>query len=97
MNDYRAAGQELQSQVLAAARKGQDRVQSTVKTVRAAADQIRPQLANLPTPAQLRERAPQFVAKLPTQLQTRLPKPEQFRGQALRSSPGTPGQSGASW
>jgi hypothetical protein len=87
MNDYRAAGQELQSQVLAAARKGQDRVNSTVKTVRAAADQIRPQLANLPkpnlpTPAQLRERAPQFVANLPTQLQTRLPKPEQFRAGA---------------
>ncbi|HEY3906474.1 MAG TPA: hypothetical protein VGM14_21370 [Streptosporangiaceae bacterium] len=87
MNDYRAAGQELQSQVLAAARKGQDRVNSTVKTVRAAADQIRPQLANLPmpnlpTPAQLRERAPQFVVKLPTQLQTRLPKPEQLRAGA---------------
>lgn len=97
MNDYRAAGQELQSQVLAAARKGQERVHSTVKTVRAAADQIRPQLANLPkpnlqmpnlprptllTPAQLRERAPEFVAKLPAQLQTRLPKPEQLRASA---------------
>jgi len=63
MNDYRAAGQELQNQVAAAARKGQERVHSTVKTMRAAADQIRPQLANLPmpnlpTPAQLRERAP---------------------------------------
>lgn len=87
MNDYRAAGQELQSQVLAAARKGQDRVNSTVRTVRAAADQIRPQLANLPkptlpSPAQLRERAPQLVSKLPTQLQTRLPKPEQLRASA---------------
>jgi len=91
MNDYRAAGQELQSQVLAAARKGQERVNSTVKTVRAAADQIRPQLANLPKPnlpsrAQLRERAPQLVTKLPaqlqTQLQTRLPKPEQLRASA---------------
>jgi hypothetical protein len=87
MNDYRAAGQELQSQVLAAARKGQERMNSTVKTVRAAADQIRPQLANLPkpnlpSPAQLRERAPQFVAQLPTQLQTRLPKPEQLRAGA---------------
>lgn len=90
MNDYRAAGQELHSQVLAAARKGQERVNSTVKTVRAAADQIRPQLANLPKPnlpsrAQLRERAPQ-LAKLPTQLQTqlqtRLPKPEQLRAGA---------------
>jgi hypothetical protein len=87
MNDYRAAGQELQSQVLAAARKGQDRVNSTVRTVRAAADQIRPQLANLPnlnlpSPAQLRERAPALVSKLPTQLQTRLPKPEQLRASA---------------
>ena len=89
MNDYRAAGQELQSQVMAAARKGQERVHSTVKTVRAAADQIRPQLAHLPkpnlsrpsslpSPAQLRERAPQLVTKL----QTRLPKPEQLRASA---------------
>jgi hypothetical protein len=93
MNDYRAAGQELQSQVMAAARKGQERVHSTVKTVRAAADQIRPQLANLPkpnlprpsslpSPAQLRERAPELVTKLPTRLQTKLPKPEQLRAGA---------------
>ena len=82
MNDYRAAGQELQSQVMAAARKGQERVHSTVKTVRAAADQIRPQFANLPSPAQLRERAPHLVSKLPTRLQTRLPKPEQLRASA---------------
>jgi len=72
MNDYRAAGQELHSQVLAAARKGQERVNTTVKTVRAAADQIRPQLANLPKPS-LPSRA---------QLQTRLPKPEQLRASA---------------
>lgn len=85
MNDYRAAGQELQGQVMAAARKGQERVHSTVKTMRAAADQIRPQLASLPkppTPGQLRERAPQLVAKLPARLQTRLPKPEQLRSGA---------------
>jgi hypothetical protein len=76
MNDYRAAGQELHSQVLAAARKGQERVNTTVKTVRAAADQIRPQLANLPKPS-LPSRA-----QLQTQLQTRLPKPEQLRASA---------------
>ncbi len=84
MNDYRAAGQELQGQVMAAARKGQQRVTSTVKNVTAAAQQIRPQLAGLPRPnlnltslnltalpgqAQLREKAPELATKL----QSRLP------------------------
>ena len=93
MNDYRAAGQELQSQVMAAARKGQERVHSTVKTVtgrrrpdQAAASQpaqaqpVPP--SSLPSQAQLRERAPQLVTKLPTRLQTRLPKPDQLRASA---------------
>ena len=101
MNDYRAAGQELPGQVLAAARKGQERVSRSVKT---AAQQIRPQLANLsrptfsvsalPSPAQLREKAPEFVAKLPGRLPARLqpmlpnrlpnrvPSPEQLRTSA---------------
>jgi hypothetical protein len=100
MNDYRAAGQELQGQVLAAARKGQERVTKSVKNMTTAAQQIRPQLANLsrppfnisalPSPAQLREKAPEFVAKLPaklppglqTRLQTRMPNPEQLRTSA---------------
>lgn len=92
MNDYRAAGQELQGQVLAAARKGQQRVASTVKNVTAAAQQIRPQLASLPKPtlnlsalpgqAQLREKAPAFVAKLPSTLQTKLPSPDQLKAGA---------------
>lgn len=76
----RAVGQELQDQFLGAARKGRERVTSTVKTVTATAQHIRPQLPNLPkpnlsrptlpTPAQLREKAPALVA--------RLPKPQQL-------------------
>lgn len=92
MNDYRAAGQELQGQVLAAARKGQQRVATTVKNVTAAAQQIRPQLASLPRPtlnlsalpgqAQLREKAPALVAKLPGNLQTKLPTADQLKAGA---------------
>src|SRR5579862_5405658 len=92
MNDYRAAGQELQGQVLAAARKGQQRVASTVKNVTAAAQHIRPQLANLPKPpvslsalpgqAQLREMGPALVAKLPSRLQPKLPTPDQLKAGA---------------
>lgn len=75
MIDTRAVGQELQGQVLDAARKGRERVTSTVKTVTATAQHIRPQLASLPrpsltmpalpTPGQLREKAPAVAAKLP--------------------------------
>jgi hypothetical protein len=92
MNDYRAAGQELQGQVLAAARKGQQRVASTVKNVTAVAQHIRPQLASLPKPtlnlsalpgqAQLREKAPALVAKLPGRLQTKLPTADQLKAGA---------------
>ncbi len=96
MNDRRAAGQELQSQVLAAARKGQRRMQSTVKNVTSAAQHIRPQLANLPKPtlnlssvpgqAHLRERAPELATKLhsrlPGTLQSRLPSPDQVKSSA---------------
>src|SRR5258708_19369296 len=49
MIDTRAMGQELQEQVLAAARKGQKRVTNTVKNVRATAQMIRPQLPSMPT------------------------------------------------
>lgn len=49
MMDTRAAGQELQEQVLAAARKGHRRVTNTVKNVTATAQMIRPQLPTLPT------------------------------------------------
>ena len=48
MIDTRAMGQELQEQVLAAARKGQKRVTTTVKNVRATAQMIRPQLPSMP-------------------------------------------------
>jgi hypothetical protein len=92
MNDYRAAGQELQGQVLAAARKGQQRVATTVKNVTAAAQQIRPQLASLPRPTlnlsalpgqtQLREKAPALVAKLPGNLQAKLPTADQLKASA---------------
>jgi len=50
MIDTRIVGQELQDQVLAAARKGQQRVHSTVKQVTATAAMIRPQLPSLPRP-----------------------------------------------
>jgi hypothetical protein len=92
MNDYRAAGQEFQDQVLAAARKGQQRVATTIKNVTAAAQQIRPQLSSLPKPtlnlsalpgqAQLREKAPALVAKLPGSLQTKLPTADQLKSGA---------------
>ena len=96
MNDYRATGQELQGQVLAVARKGQQRVATTVKNVTAAAQQIRPQLANLPrptlnisalpVPSQLREKAPELVAKLqsrlPAKLPTKLPTADEIKSGA---------------
>jgi hypothetical protein len=49
MIDTRAVGQELQEQVLAAARKGHRRVTTTMKNVTATAHMIRPQLPALPT------------------------------------------------
>src|SRR5665811_1143135 len=48
MIDTRAVGQELQDQVLAAARKGHRRVTNTVKNVTATAQMIRPQLPSMP-------------------------------------------------
>src|SRR5262245_19280129 len=48
MIDTRAKAQELQEQVLAAARKGQRRVTNTVKNVTATAQMIRPQLPSMP-------------------------------------------------
>jgi hypothetical protein len=96
MNDYRATGQELQDQVLAVARRSQQRVATTVKNVTAAAQQIRPQLANLPKPTlnlsalpgqtQIRDRASALVAelpnRLPTRLQTKLPTADQLKAGA---------------
>ncbi len=86
MTDTRATGQELQDQVLTAARKGRQRVTSTVKTVTATAQQIRPQLPKLPTvhielptPAELREKAPAFIAKLS--------HPDQLAGQLREKAP----------
>jgi hypothetical protein len=81
MIDTRTVGQELQDQVLDAARKGRERVTSTLKTVTETAQHIRPQFAHLPmpsltmptlpTPAQLREKVPGLAAKLPTPAQLR--------------------------
>src|ERR1022692_986272 len=92
MNDTRTVGQEIQDQVLAAARKGQQRVANTVKNVTATAQLIRPQLpslprptlntSGLPTPAQIREKAPQLVAMLPSTEQLRVGAHE-FAGQLL--------------
>jgi len=65
MNDNRAAAQELPGQVLAAARKGQERVTKSVKNMTT-------NFSSLPTPAQLREKAPDFMAKLPSRLPARL-------------------------
>lgn len=76
MIDTRAVGQELQDQVLTAARKGHRRVTGTVRTVTATAQQIRPQLPSLPRPTLnipslpkatgIRELAPALAAKLPS-------------------------------
>jgi hypothetical protein len=49
MIDTRAVGQELQEQVLAAARKGRRRVTTTARNVTATAQMIRPQLPAMPT------------------------------------------------
>jgi hypothetical protein len=67
-------------------------VASTVKNVTAAAQHIKPQLASLPKPtlnlsalpgqAQLREKAPALIAKLPVGLQTKLPTPDQLKAGA---------------
>ncbi len=86
MNDVRPAARELQDQVLAAAREGQKRVTRTVRNVTATAQQIRPQLPNLsdvhitvvrlPSPAQLRERAPELIGKLPKADQLRAMAPD---------------------
>jgi hypothetical protein len=86
MSNVRPLGRELQDQVLAAAREGQKRVNRTVRIVTATAQQIRPQLPSLPevhinvvklpSPAQLREKAPEFIAKLPSGGQLREKAPE---------------------
>jgi hypothetical protein len=48
MTDTRSVGQELQEQVLAAARNGRRRVTTTVRNARATAQMIRPQLPAMP-------------------------------------------------
>jgi len=48
MTDTRSVGQELQEQVLAAARNGRRRVTTTVRNARATAQMIRPQLPTMP-------------------------------------------------
>ena len=93
MNDHRAAGQELQSQVMAAARKGQQQAQQTVRQLTSAVQQLRPQLAKLPKPTmsvsgqgQIMQRAPELASKLharlPVQLQSRVPTPDQLKSSA---------------
>lgn len=101
MIDTRTVGQELQDQVRGAARKGRERVTSTVKTVTDTAQHIRPQLQNLPrpnltrpalvTPAQLREKAPALVAMLPSPQQLRSGA-EELAGHARAAALRTLGQ-----
>ena len=82
MIDTRAIGQELQDQLQSAARKGQQRVTTTARTVVATARMIRPQLPNLPrpTPATLKSALP-----TPEQIRSAFPTPEQIRS-ALSAS-----------
>jgi hypothetical protein len=94
MIDTRAIGQELQDQLQAAARKGQQRVTTTARTVVATARMIRPQLPNLPrpTPATLRSAFP-----TPEQIRSAIPTPEQIRSaiptpEQIRSALPTPEQ-----
>jgi hypothetical protein len=104
MIDTRAFGQELQDQLQAAARKGQQRVTTTARTVIATARMIRPQLPSLPrpTPETLRSALPtpaQIRSALPTpeQIRSALPTPEQIRSalptpEQIRSALSAPAQ-----
>lgn len=94
MIDTRAIGQELQDQLQAAARKGQQRVTTTARTVAATARMIRPQLPNLPrpTPGTLRSALP-----TPEQIRSAMPTPEQIRSamptpEQIRSALAVPAQ-----
>ena len=89
MIDTRARGQELQEQILAAARKGQQRVTSTVKNVTATAQMIRPQLPSMPTMnviklpkaeefAQLRDKQLSQLRERAPGLIAKLPRSEQL-------------------
>jgi hypothetical protein len=74
MKDTRAVRQEVQDQIVAAARKGQQRVASTVKTVTATAQMIRPQLPSLPKP-NLSNLPKPDLSKLPKPDLSKLPRP----------------------
>jgi hypothetical protein len=92
MIDTRTVGHEIQDQVRSAARKGQQRVQSTVRTVTATAAMIRPQLPALPRPKLSSLPKPTLnVPRLPMSAQLRdkapaltamLPTPEQLMASA---------------
>src|SRR5216684_4400769 len=93
MIDTRAKGQELQEQVLAAARKGQKRVTNTVKNVTATAQMIRPQLPSMPAInivklpsaeqfAQLRDRQLSQLRERAPGLIARLPSADDVRAGA---------------
>src|SRR5215472_17264867 len=77
MIDTRAKGRELQEQVLAAARKGQQRVASTVKNVTATAQMIRPQLPSMPRITDIKlpnaEHLAQLTEKQLSQLREKAP------------------------
>src|SRR5215475_13626101 len=90
MIDTRAMAQELQEQVLAAARKGQKRVTNTVKNVTATAQMIRPQLPSMPAIsaiklpdaehlAQLRDRQLSQLREKAPGLVARLPNAEDLK------------------
>src|SRR5262249_23945644 len=64
MIDTRAMAQELQEQVLAAARKGQKRVTNTVKNVTATAQMIRPQLPRMPAISTIKLPSAEQLAEL---------------------------------
>jgi hypothetical protein len=93
MIDTRAKRQELQDQILAAARKGQQRVNSTVKNVTATAQMIRPQLPGMPPRnliklpsaeqfAQLRDKQLSQLREKAPGLIARLPNSEHLRAGA---------------
>jgi hypothetical protein len=83
MIDTRTVGQELQDQVLAAARKGQQRVNSTVKTITATAALIRPQLPSLPRPTLPKATLPKpNLSGLPRPTLPGFPTPAQIREKA---------------
>jgi hypothetical protein len=72
MNDIRNVGQEVQAEVLKAARRGQEAVAGAIKTATTTVRSMTPPLKDLSLP---------FADRLP--FANRLPKPEELAGNAL--------------